>query len=218
MPKTDQPTVDDDVVVAVEQGRGSRAGLAVAVALVALLAAAAGLGAAALESSRPAKYTARAVLLIDQEPQLSVARDEGIFNKLTRLRVKYVDTVQTTAFSDLVAGRVGLDRGRVHASLSAAAPPTSLLLIVRATDRDRQSAQHLAQSAAETLQDSLTQEQARLGIARADRVTLTVVSPAATATKTSPSSSRAASLGGVVALAVLGGGLVVVAAVRRRTV
>ena len=194
----------------------SRVGLILSVALVLLLAAAAGLGAAVLERQRPERFTSHAVLLIDQEPALSTSHDDGIFNKLTRLRVKYVDTVQTLTFAGAVSQTSGVPIGRVHAALGATAQPFSLLIAVRATDGDALTAQLLAQTAAQSLQDTLTKEQASLGIPRQDRITLTIVSAAPLAQRIAPEKSRAVTVGAIAALAVLGGGLVLVAAVRRR--
>jgi capsular polysaccharide biosynthesis protein len=194
----------------------ARVGLVLSVLLVGLLAAAAGLGSAALERDRPTRYVSHAVLLIDQEPALSVSHDDGIFNKLSRLRVKYVDTVQTIVFADQVSQKVGIPTGRTHAALSATAAPFSLLLSVQASDNEAVTARLLAQTAAQTLQDGLTREQAALGIPRADRITLTLVSPAPPAVKVSPGHKRALAVGAIVGLAVLGGGLVVVAAAWRR--
>jgi capsular polysaccharide biosynthesis protein len=206
-----EPTVSGD-----QTSTRSRAGLVLSVILVALLAAAAALGTAVLERNRPDSYVSRSVLLIDQEPALSLSHDDGIFNKLSRLRVKYVDTVQTVVFADQVSAKVGVSAGRAHGALGATAAPFSLLLAVQATDRDAVTAQLLAQTAAQVLQDNLTQEQAKLGIPRADRITLTLVSPAPLAHKVSPANSRALGVGAIVGLAVLGAGLVLVAAVWRR--
>lgn len=194
----------------------SRPRTAVAVLLVLLLAAAAGLGAGAAVARKPTAYQSTAVLAVDQEPGLSLSPNDGLITKLIRLRVKYVDAVQTTTFSDAVAATVGLSPGRVHGDLSAVATPSSLLVRVSASDRDSATAQRVAQAAAEALRDQLAVEQASLGIKPGARVTLTVVTPAREGVRTSPSPSRVRLVAVVVAAGFLLAGLVLLDVLRRR--
>ena len=101
----------------------SRIGTVLALLLVILIAAGAGLGAAYVMHKRPAAYRSSAALLIDQEPGLTLSPNDGVISKLIRLRLKYVDIAQTTTFSDAVAATTGLAPGRVHADVSASAAP-----------------------------------------------------------------------------------------------
>lgn len=194
----------------------SRIGTVLALLLVILIAAGAGLGAAYVMHKRPAAYRSSAALLIDQEPGLTLSPNDGVISKLIRLRLKYVDIAQTTTFSDAVAATTGLAPGRVHADISASAAPASLLLQVIATDRDSDVAQRLAQSASEALRDQLTIEQTAIGIRPGARVTLTILSPARPAVRTSPSSARVRLVGVVVGGGVLLAGLVLLDVLRRR--
>lgn len=194
----------------------SRLRTGIAVALVVLLAVGAGLGAAFAMSQKQDAFASTAVLLIDQEPGLTLSPNDGLISKLVRLRVKYVDTVQTTTFSDAVAATVGLSSGRVHTALSAGATPSSLLIRVNATDREPDIARRVAQTAAETLRDRLVIEQTALGIKPGSRVTLTVVTPAREGVRTSPSPGRVRLVGLVVGAGALLAGLVVLDVLRRR--
>lgn len=192
-------------------------GFPVALSLVVLLVAlAAGVGAAAVLESRPAVYHSQAVLLMDQEPALTASGDEGLLNKLTRLRIKYVDLVGTTVFSDGLAPTLDLPSARLHAALGASAPLSSLLLTVTADDHDATGARRIAQGAAEQLRDQLSAQQGANGVKPDEQVTFTIVSPATSGTKTAPSHRRALLVGGVVLAAVLAGGLVLLDVLRRR--
>jgi capsular polysaccharide biosynthesis protein len=215
--QTQEASVFADDMPQDEPRRTATVGLVAALLLVVLLAGASGLGAAALERQRPKHYVSQAVLLIDQEPALTTSHDSGIFDKLARLRVKYADIVRTTTFAERVSAKTGIGAGRVHASLSTQLTPVSLLLAVQSTDRDAETARAVAQGAAESLQEALTEEQAGLQIKVEDRVTLTIVSPASGAAKIGPTRNRIIAVGAIVALAVLGVGVIVVGALRRRT-
>lgn len=196
--------------------RGGGLRLAAVGLLLLMVAAAAGVGAAALVERRADSYRSSAVLLIDQEPGLTASVNDGLINKLIRLRLKYVDLVGTTTFSDSVAATTGLSNGRVHTALSGNAAPSSLLLRVSAADRDPATAQQIAQVAAESLRDMLAAEQTALGIKLGNRVTLTVVTPAQAGTQTSPAQDRVRLVGVVVAVGVLGVGAALVSGLRRR--
>ena len=202
----------------VERPPRRRSGLLIAGVLVTLLLAlAAGAAVAARHQSGPARYRSVAVLLIDQEPAVSQAHDNGILVKLTTMRIKYVDTVTTTTFSSALARTLGLPPGQFRGSVSAYAPPESLLLQVAATTADRGRAQAVAQGAADKLVADLAQEQTDLGITGPAQVTLKVVTPAPAAVKVAPlrkdSVKRGLVAGGIVL--VLGLALIVVA--RRRS-
>jgi capsular polysaccharide biosynthesis protein len=205
-----------DPVVNAPSSRG-RAGLVVSLVVVLLLSVGVALVAGAVQRSRPTVYASTAQLLIDQEPALALSRDDALFLKLVRLRTKYADVLSTTSFSDKVAARLNLDPGEVHSSLAADVPQVSLLLGVRATAKYPDAAQRLAQAAAEGLQQELTDEQATLKIPADLRITLAVASPAGTGQRISSSRSRENLVSAIAGLAVLSGGLVVVAAVRRRS-
>lgn len=196
-------------------GPGAFARVVIAFLLL-VLALAAGAVAAAVVNNRPVRYHAEAVLMIDQEPALTASAGDGLIDKLLRLRVKYVDTVRTTTFSDPLASTLGMSPGRVHSALGSVAPPSSLLLKVTADDVDAETARRIAQSGAESLRDTLAANQESLGIKPTDRVTLAVVTPARTGVKTSPSDRRVVLVGVVVALATLVGGSVLVDVLIRR--
>lgn len=188
----------------------------VAVLLLLALAVGAGIGAGLVQSRRPDSFRSQAVLLLDQEPALTASPSDGLINKLVRLRLKYVDIVQTTTFSDTVATTLSLGPGRVHSALSAVALPASLLVRVSAQDRDAAVAQRIAQTAAESLRDTLSNSQNALSIKPGQQVTLTVVTPARLGTRTTPAEGRVRLIGGVVGGGVLLAGLVVLDVLRRR--
>lgn len=202
----------------VERPPHRSSGLLIAgVLLAVLLAIAAGAGAAAHHQSAPASYRSVAELLIDQEPAVSRARDNGILVKLTTMRIKYVDVVTTTTFSSALARTLGLPPGQVRGAVSAFAPPESLLLQVAATTPDRARSQALAQGAADKLVADLAQEQTDLGVTGSAQVTLKVVTPAPAAAKIAPLRKDSIKLGGVAGGIVLVLGLALIAVARRRS-
>ncbi|MCW2672836.1 MAG: hypothetical protein JWP14_1425 [Frankiales bacterium] len=202
----------------VERPRHRSSGLLIAGALLTvLLAIAAGAGMAAHHQSAPARYRSVAELLIDQEPAVSRARDNGILVKLTTMRIKYVDVVTTTTFSSALARTLGLPPGQVRGTVSAFAPQESLLLQVAATTPDRARSQALAQGAADKLVADLAQEQTDLGITGSAQVTLKVMTPAPAAAKIAPLRKDSIKLGVVAGGMVLVLGLALIAVARRRS-
>lgn len=206
-PPTDVPFTTlpaDPAPVAVAEPPRSRRGRAVAlVVLVLLLAGAAGFGVAAYNESRPDTFVSRAVLLIDQQPALTYAKDDGLVLKLGQLRIKYRDMVTSTTFARDVAQRTGYSAGLVHSTLSAQAAPQSLLLTVTSTSPDRTVPESVAQAAAELLSNEAEATQRREKVPPAVRITLTVVSPAQPAAQLSASRRRSEQLGLGAALGVL---------------
>ena len=199
-----------------DEPRRGRAGLVALLVLVVLLAVGAGLGAAARVESRPDRFRAAAVVQIDQEPAVSRARDNGLLVKLVSLRIKYAGLVTTTTFGTALADEAALPRGAVAGAVSAVLPPNSLLMQVVGTGRDRNTAIAVAQGAADKLVNDLATEQAGLGIPPGQRVTLTVVSPAESASKVQPLRKDALRDAAAAAGAVLVVGLALVVAWRRR--
>lgn len=186
------------------------AGVTVVLALVT------GIGAAVYNQHRHAVYRSTAVLLIDQEPALTEARNDGVISKLVRLRVKYADLVSTTAFSDPLADTLQLPPGVVHSALSADAPGLGVLLTVSATTGDAARAKRIAAGAADALHDDLVRQQTALGVAPKDQVTLTVVTPARQGDRISPRRSKSLLLGLGVAATVLVLSVVLTGAFYRR--
>jgi capsular polysaccharide biosynthesis protein len=184
--------------------------------VVALLAIAGGFGAAAYNESRPKVFVASVVLIIDQEPALTQARDDGIISKLLRLRLKYADIVTTTSFADPLAAQLALSPATVHGALSAVAPPGSLLMTLSARADDPGVARTIATGAGTSLHDTLQRQQESLGVKPIDQVTLTVVTPARNGQQTAPRRSRSALLGVGVAVTILLLGVVLLDAARRR--
>jgi hypothetical protein len=185
--------------------------------VVLALAVAAGGAVAARHQSGAARYRSTAVLLIDQEPGLTRARDNGIVVKLSTLRIKYVDLLTTAGFARQLAATLSLPPASLAGALGGVAPPQSLLLSVSALSPDRARARVIAQGAADKLAADLDAEQTALHLPTTDRVTLTVVTPAAQGAKVAPLRQDAlrqgAAAGGVVL--VLGLGLILLARRRR---
>jgi len=206
----------DDPAADPGRARPRRLLLGLALVVTVLLAAAAGAGIAARALEVQATYQSTAVLLIDQEPAVSRSRDNGLLVKLVTLRIKYVDLLSTRTFTDALAPQVGVPTGQLVGRVQGVAPPTSLLLDVVATSRNRAQATSIAQAAADKLVSDLAASQRELGVEGQAQVTLAVVTPAAPAVKVGPSRKKAAQRGAAAGGAVLILGLGLIIAARRR--
>lgn len=168
------------------------------------------------EYTRPATYRSTAVLLIDQTNAIASSADDGVINKLSRLRLKYVGIAQTLVFDQPVAAEAGLPVGLVHAALSPSFDPTSLLVRISATMPRAGDAQHLAELAAQRLVTYTQDEQSGAGIAPKDAVTFTIVSPATSAERVTPDRRRAALVGVFIFVAITIVGVLGADLLRRR--
>lgn len=166
----------------------------VAVAIAVLVGAAAAL----YEATRPATYRSTAVLLIDQPGVVASSQDDGIITKLSRLRVRYVDIVGTTAFEQPLAQQVALPLSEVHSAVQATYDLQSLLVRIIVTLPRAEDARRVAQAAAQLLVGYTQQEQSSAGIPDKERVTFTIVSPADTVDQVTPDRGRAILIGAVV--------------------
>lgn len=177
-----------------------------AVAVVAGLVV--GLIAAALVLTRPVVYQSQALLSIDQSRAIATSGDDGIVQKLFRLRYKYTGLVQTDVFRDPVVAATGLPRNKVAGSLYATADVNSLLVAVGARSGSKGDVQRIAQAGAEELVSYVRSEQSASDIPPEARITFSIVTPASRAAKISPTRHRAGLVGGgafLVAAALAGG-------------
>ena len=184
--------------------------VAIAVALGVAVGAAAALGVA---RSQPT-YQSNATLLIDEPRAIAASNDGGIVDKLGRLRAFYADVVGSDVFAAPVAAQVGLPLGVVRAALTVNVPTNSLVLVVGTRTNNPTTSRLLAQAAAEALVTYVQQEQTRNSIPDAQRVTMTVITPAGTAAQIAPTKRREIGVGAI-AFAVIAGASLIVARVVR---
>lgn len=157
----------------------------------------------------PTTWSSTAVMLIDDEPALATAGDDGQLLKLDELRLKYAALASTDLIAQPVATQLHLSLGDVLGSVTAIVPEESLIMDVTATWSTPQVAQSLAQSTAAAISKFVNYEVAVYNIPTADRYTFKVIDPASAATAHGPSNANALTLG--VGLAVGGFAVVFVA-------
>ena len=153
-------------------------------------------------------YRSQTTLLFDQLHAVASSGDAGVLAKLSLLRVKYVDLLQTSAITGPVARKTGLPEPTVRGALQATAPPAQFVLAVTATLAQPAQARELATAAADELIAYNQHEQSSAGIPADQQVTISVVSPAQPATQVAASRRRAVAYG---AAAAVGAALLVVA-------
>lgn len=166
--------------------RGSIVRLLVALVAAVLVAAIV----ASVVGSRGERFGSQAILSIDQPTAVATSATPGVIDKLSKLRGKYVGLVRTNVIAGPVAKKLDLPIGRVRGALSASADPASLLLAVRAQDRDPAVAAKIAAAAAAQVRAYTAAEQSGLGIDAAQQYSFTLVVPAGGAAKIAPTRSR----------------------------
>lgn len=161
---------------------------------------AAGVARAVVPSSSTG-FTSTALVSLDTPRAIALARDGGILNKLSGVRLKYVGLVQTDVIAAPVAKQLGLPVDQVRGRLSALALPTDLLLRVSCTGADARAAQQCAQALSASLIDFITREQAGNSIPPILAIVASAVQPPGPGVATSSHPKR------VLALALLVGAL-----------
>jgi capsular polysaccharide biosynthesis protein len=182
----------------------------VAVLLTAVVGIAVGVIAASLTGSRAPTYASTAKLLINQPQALSLADSDGVVLKLSRLRLKYIGLVGTPVIDNPVAAQLKRSPAELGGLLDAVAPTQNLNINVIGISANPQTAQQLAQAAAQQLAAYATREQITDGIAPKERFTLTMIAPADSATKAAGSHARPIFVGfsaGLLAAAAVAAGL-----------
>lgn len=171
--------------------RRPRAAIVVGIALAILF----GVTAAGTTLKGPTVYTSKTVMLIDDPYKLATAGDNGEFINLSALRVKYASLIPTSAIAGPVARRTGLPVTEVQTAVSGNVPLQSLLLDVNAAWSNSAKARQLSKATADEVTAYVKQENATYDIPPNDRFTLTTLDPAAPATASKPSNSRALAVG-----------------------
>lgn len=184
MPST-SPTFADRARSVVE--RFSFRNLTLALGVAALLAAVA----ATLALRAPEQHESTAVLVIDNPFALATAGDDGTVNKLDRLRGKYATLAATRAIAEPVAEDLGIGPGAVIASTEVFPATSTLGLIV--VGRAPTAAQAVERAAAMSvgIVDYVEREHEVNDVPPEDRFSFTIVEPATSARRTSPSTDRA---------------------------
>jgi capsular polysaccharide biosynthesis protein len=188
---------------------------ALTVILALVLALLAGAGAALYQRSKPTHYISYSVMLIDQP--FAVASDPGdaTLAKLQRLRFYYAGLVQTQVIAGPVASQLQLPVGYVERSLSTLMSDSTFTIDLFAQGHNPQQASTIAQAATSELIDYVRKEQAKVGIASVNRVTLTEVTSPAAGVKVKVSLKKQLISAGV-AFVVVGAAFIIVADLLRR--
>jgi capsular polysaccharide biosynthesis protein len=142
----------------------------------------------------PTTWTSTAVMLIDDEPALATAGDDGQLLKLDELRLKYAALAGTDLIAQPVAKELHLPLASVLGSVSAIVPSESLLMQMTATWSNPQVAQRLAQASAEQVSKFVQYEASVYNIPTVDRYSFKVIDPASAATASGPSHADALTL------------------------
>lgn len=159
-------------------------------AVVVALLLVAGIAAAVLGAS--ATYRAQATLLIDQPAAIAAVPSPAVFDKLSKLRLKYAGLVTTQEFSAPIGRRAGLGEEVVADALFADVQVGTLLMTVGARAPQPQRAERIAATAAGFLVDYVQREQEAAGIPPEQRFTFEVVTPVEQAVRISNATRRVA--------------------------
>ena len=141
------------------------------------------------------RFQSRAILLIDQPGLVAESTADGVLLKLSRLRVKYVDVSGTSIVLERAAAETDIPVEVLRASTSVIAPPISLTLVATASAATRDDAIVMANAVADAMAAFAADEQAFNQIPPDHRVQLSVIEPAATASRVGESRSRPLTVG-----------------------
>jgi capsular polysaccharide biosynthesis protein len=148
-------------------------------------------GGAAIALKQPTVYSGKAQLIIDQPKAIAAAKDNGPILKLAVLKVKYADLAKSPAIAGPAAQELGLSQQRVTDNIVASAPPSDLLVVLTSEASARSTAERMANAVGTSIINYADQEQARLGVAPADRYNFSFVQQATSAAKIQPTAKRA---------------------------
>lgn len=189
--------------------RSRSRGTLVVIALIAIVTGAvAGAIAAGTRGSGTTHYRSQTVLLFDQTRAIASAGDGGVLVKLSLVRGKYVDLLQTAEITRPVALATGLPESAIRGAVQAVAPPNQFVVDVTATWPTAADAPKIATAAASQLIAYSVREQAAAGVPAADRIAISVVTPATPAVEVRASRKRTVAIAAAVAV---GAALVVAA-------
>ena len=149
----------------------------------------------ALGAARTPTWYAYASTLIDQPLRVAESQDAGVVDKRSRLRLTYAGLTRSDAVLNPAAAAVGLKREDLDGKVVARVDPGSLLLVVGAAADTEQKAIDVANALATSLQSYIEAEQKRALIADADRLSLSIVAPAHSATKALPTTRSSLTAG-----------------------
>jgi hypothetical protein len=147
--------------------------------------------AAAVTLRAPEQYEATTILVIDNPLALATSGDDGTVNKLDRLRGKYATLAATQAIAAPVAEELGVGPGAVIERTEVFASPSTLGLVVVGRGGTADGATSMADAMADGIVDYVEAEHEANAVPAEDRFTFTVVQPAQSARKSSPSNDRA---------------------------
>jgi hypothetical protein len=163
-----------------------------------------------------AAFSSTALVSLDTPRAIALARDNGILNKLSAVRFKYVGLVQTDVVAAPVAARLHLPIGQVRGRLSATASPADLLLRVSCRASGADQARRCTDALAGVLVDYIRAEQSSNGIPPILQMIATPVEPAGTGTELASHRRRAVAVSLLIGVLAAGAVLVVAARGRRR--
>jgi capsular polysaccharide biosynthesis protein len=172
----------------------------VLIAISLVIAIVAMLGGYELARRHHPTFRSQAAISLDQPLKIAASPNDGEIDKLSRLRTTYIGVVKFDSVVDAVAKEVHLSRGQVRSRVFAAADPSSLVLIVGATDHTTTSARRVATALANEVIVYIQQQQDKYKIPDADRISATMVVAPATAPQVAPTKRKEVTSGVVAGL------------------
>jgi capsular polysaccharide biosynthesis protein len=163
-------------------------------------------------------YESRATLSIGQPKALAESSDVGVLDKLDRLRLKYAALADTLPITRPVAARTHESPDAVRDDTTVVVGAESLLMFPTAHASTRTAARESAQVLAEEIVRYADRVQQRAGVPAAEQYDFSIIEPARTAKKISPTTRTAvgaAVFSAIVAVAIAYVALQVVSARRR---
>jgi capsular polysaccharide biosynthesis protein len=164
-------------------------------AIAAVLALIATVGAYEVVKKQSPSYRAQAAVSLDQPLKLAQSNSSGEIDKLSRLRTTYIGVIRFDSVVSAVAKETKLTNSQVRKRVFAAADPASLLLIIGANDRTGPSARRLATAMADQVIVYIQQSQDQAKVPTQDRITAHVVVTPDSATLTDPTTRKALTTG-----------------------
>jgi uncharacterized protein involved in exopolysaccharide biosynthesis len=159
---------------------------------------------AGLVLAGPAVYQSEATLSIDQPEAVAQSVDTGVIEKLDRLRLKYSGLAETAEILDPIAKQTDATLEELRSDTDVVVGPQSLLLFPVARASTEAVARERAGLLADAIASYADREQAQNRIPDAERYHFTVVEPASSPDKISPTSRGAVAGAAVAAVFALG--------------
>jgi capsular polysaccharide biosynthesis protein len=151
---------------------------------------------------RSPTYSSGTQMVIEQQQAVDLSSNDGLLRKLSLLRLQYAALAPTSVIASPAAQKLGVGERVVADGVDTSVPLGSYRLVVIGRAHTPQRARGISGAVANQLAVYAAGEHKAAGVSPADGYQLTVVSPASTPVKVSPTKKSAAKLGAAVALGV----------------